>query len=224
MAKKFKLDAEYYNMERRELAKVAKRLFENANRRIRNIEKNNLISPAYSAVMATGGQFYVKGSTTEELVKEIARCITFLNSDDGATVQSARKYTKAIENANPELTKGENRVKWEIYNKLKELNPVVFGSKYDRRNYDSDQILDEIERKIIKARKSVYGGVAGDMPGFSDIKSSFGNMAAAQENAIMSIIISMRKKFEDTVNGIIDTYDNKDFDFGFYRIHTDVKP
>ena len=222
MAKKFKLDENWYQYERQQLAKVAKRLFENANRRIRNIRKSGLISPAYESVMATGGEFFVKGASTEELVKEIARCLTFLNSDEGATVQSARKYTKAIENAQQGLTPNESKIKWEIYSKLKQMYPTYFADKLTRRNYDSDRVLQAIENKIIEKRRSVYGGIGGDLPGFSAFKSNFQSLSNSQEQAIMQIIESIRRRIEDTVNNFIDTYDGKNLDFGFVRVHIDV--
>jgi len=221
MAKKFKLDEKWYQYERQQLAKVAKRLFENANRRIRNIRKSGLTSPAYESVMSTGGEFYVKGASTEELVKEIARCLTFLNSNEGATVQSARKYTKAIENMQG-LTPNENKIKWEIYNKLKQMYPTYFADKLTRRKYDSDRVLQAIENKIIEKRRSVYGGIGGDMPGFSAFKSNFQSLSNSQENAIMQIIESIRRRIEDTINNFIDAYDGKNLNFGFVRVHIDV--
>jgi len=222
MAKKFKLDENWYQYERQQLAKVAKRLFETANRRIRNIRKNGLMSPAYSSVMETGGEFYIKGASTEELVKEIARCLTCLNSNEGATVSTARKYTKAIENSQQGLTPNESKIKWDIYSKLKQMYPTYFADKMTRRNYDSDRILQEIERHIVEKRRSVYGGIGGDLPGFSAFKSSFQSLSASQEQAIMQIIEKIRRHVEDNVNNFIDNYDGKRLDFGFLRLHIDV--
>ena len=223
MAKKFQLDSDWYNYEREQLAKVAKRLFENANRRIRNIRGRGLTSPAYASVMETGGEFYVKGASTEELVKEIARCLTFLNSDDGSTVAQAKKYTRAIQQATPDLTPNESKKVWEIYRRLREEYPTFFASpKSSRGRYDSDSIVNEIRDKVIESRKRVIGGLGGDLPNFAGFSSAFKSSAAAQENEIMNIIKAFRAKIEDTVNSIIETYDGKRLDFGFLKIHVDV--
>lgn len=220
MGKKFQLEPEWTNYTRKQIAKVAKRIFENANRRLRNIGKNQLLSPAYEAAMSSGGEFHVKGKSAEDILRELFRAVNFLNADT-STVLSARKYTKAVENASPNLTENEVKAKWEIYSKLQQMYPAYFAAKSTRKYRDSDRIIKEIEERILEKRRSVYGGIGGDMVGFSMPKIDILSSANAQARAYAEILESVKRSIEDRMNNFIDSYDGKNLSFGFIRIKVD---
>lgn len=211
MAKKYSIYPEWLEYERRELYnQVAKRIFENANRRYRNMKAKGLYSPAFVNARDTGGEFHAKGKSTEELVKELARAITFLN-DNTSTVASAKKYMKAVQAATPNLTAAESKIMWEMYHKLRQAYPEILMSTSSKHRHDSDRLIEEISKTIIDKRSYVYGGLGGDLFSNADT-AGFKNESAQRERALMSAIKEVRKKVEDMVEefglGIEETIKN----------------
>ena len=211
MAKKYSIYPEWLEYERKELYnQVAKRIFENANRRYRNMRAKKLFSPAFQNAKDTGGEFHAKGNTTEDLMKEIARAVTFLN-DNTSTVASAKKYMAAVQAATPNLTTGESRIMWEMYHQLRQAYPEILLSTSSKHRHDSDRLIEEITKSIIDKRSYVYGGLGGDL--FSNADSSnFRNETTQREKALMSAIKEVREKVENMVEefglGIEETIKN----------------
>lgn len=217
MAKKYDIQPEWDEYTRQELYRqVAKQIFENANRRYRNIIKKGLYSPAVDAANATGGEFHSKGSTVEDLLKEIARAITFLNSDT-STVASAKKYTKAVESATPELTKNENKIVYDFYRKIRAEFPSYFYSVSSKHRHDSDRLLEEITEKVIQMRKRVYGGLGGDLFSSASL-AQFKNDSLQRERALITALQEIRKNVQSQVQAFGESIENT-FGGGFtFRI------
>lgn len=93
---KYQLADKFRTLSRQELAKEFDRVRDIANKRIRRLEAAKLPSPALHAVMKSGGLFYGKGKSLNQLRHEYARCISFLNMSS-STVTGAREEKRKIE-------------------------------------------------------------------------------------------------------------------------------
>lgn len=78
------------------MKREANRLASMANKRVRRLEKNNLIdAPAYQQYIASGGKFSVKGKDYNQLQQEISRLQLFLNSET-STVRGYNNVLKEM--------------------------------------------------------------------------------------------------------------------------------
>lgn len=125
---------------REELYKHAKQIFQNANRRLRNLEKNGLLSPAYAAAMKEG-KFGARGKDYNQLTHEYARAISFLNLQT-ATVSGAKQYEKHIVSLVGDITPKKRALLFEVFRKVEETN--LIGSKM----YGSDRLIQRISEEV----------------------------------------------------------------------------
>lgn len=95
-AVKYQIRVNVEEATRSALAKEARRLFDIANKRINRLSAaKDVYSPNLKWVNSNGGKFYTKGLDSNQLIKEMQRCVHFLNGNT-STVKTARAYTKAL--------------------------------------------------------------------------------------------------------------------------------
>lgn len=204
MAKKFTVDrASFFQMGMEELRKQAKRVFETANRRMRNIrfysENRGAVSPAYIRAMETGGLFSKRGKNQRELIRELNRAYAFLNSDDGSTVRSAMEYGKLIRDMTPNLTDGERSILYAAYREIEKKYPAYIGQKNSKGNWvNSDKLMAMVDRVIRDARSSIYGGLAGDL--LSPDRRTINETLSERAAAIAEVTNQVSSEIESWVN------------------------
>lgn len=97
-----------------EIKKIAKRVFNTANKRVERLEKNEAIysSPAYKSMKQSGGRFSMRGKSRNELLKEIKRAYGFMenktSSEKGAK-QFYEELKKSFEAEGVNLQGWQNR-------------------------------------------------------------------------------------------------------------------
>lgn len=140
------------------LRKEIARTFQVANRRMQNIERAGLISPA--VVAANKGdinrftKFSMKGSW-ESLKEEYARALMFL-SDETSTASGARQYKKALQgqlglNNEPDLFE-------QVYtNMANNISTIVAN---EQANFTYQAIMDVIKNETQSAARSLESRVA----------------------------------------------------------------
>lgn len=129
------------------------RTFQVANRRMQNIERAGLISPAVVAANKGDIARYTKFSMRQSwssLKEEYARALAFL-SDETSTASGARQYKKALQgmlnlNSEPELFES-------VYdNMARNINAIVAN---EQSNFTYQQIMDVIKTETRNASQSI---------------------------------------------------------------------
>lgn len=129
------------------------RTFQVANRRIQNIERAGLISPAVVAANKGDIDRFTKFSMRQSwssLKEEYARALAFL-SDETSTASGARQYKKALQgmlnlNSEPELFES-------VYdNMARNINAIVAN---EQSNFTYQQIMDVIKTETRNASQSI---------------------------------------------------------------------
>lgn len=155
------------NLDRDIIARViAKRMFENANRRIRNIRRNSdLISPAVADVLQylPNGLFSVKGKSKEEILKDLLMANNFLTQST-STVKGAKEFTKQFNTEFKELTPREKSKLWQVARAIELEYPQFYNQRTrDNKKYGSTQFANMIENKIREYRHILTNGIGGDL-------------------------------------------------------------
>ena len=84
-------------MSRDELARITSQLASAGNKRLRRLEAANLaVTPAYTYIQKSGGDFSVKGKSKEDLLMEFQRAKGFLTEAKTGSVRGARKVQKEV--------------------------------------------------------------------------------------------------------------------------------
>lgn len=129
------------------------RTFQVANRRMQNIERAGLISPAVVAANKGDINRFTKFSMRQSwssLKEEYARALAFL-SDETSTASGARQYKKALQgmlnlNSEPELFES-------VYdNMARNINAIVAN---EQSNFTYQQIMDVIKTETRNASQSI---------------------------------------------------------------------
>lgn len=129
------------------------RTFQVANRRMQNIERSGLISPAVVAANKGDINRFTKFSMRQSwssLKEEYARALAFL-SDETSTASGARQYKKALQgmlnlNSEPELFES-------VYdNMARNINAIVAN---EQSNFTYQQIMDVIKTETRNASQSI---------------------------------------------------------------------
>lgn len=129
------------------------RTFQVANRRMQNIERAGLISPAVVAANKGDIDRFTKFSMRQSwssLKEEYARALAFL-SDETSTASGARQYKKALQgmlnlNSEPELFES-------VYdNMARNINAIVAN---EQSNFTYQQIMDVIKTETRNASQSI---------------------------------------------------------------------
>lgn len=131
---------------REELYKQAKQIFQNANRRLANLKKNGLLSPAYSAAMREG-KFGARGKDYNALTHEYARAIAFLNMNT-STVAGAKSYESNLKSLVGDLTPNKRKLLFEAFKRIEQSH--LTGVK----NYGSTNLIQRISAELQNAKYS----------------------------------------------------------------------
>lgn len=193
---------ELYNLDRKQLYDlVGKRLFENANRRIRNIRAKKLISESVYENRKIG-MFSARGKTKEQLIDEIRRANNFLTQPD-STVKGAKLRTADMQRLHPNLTKSEMLVVYDVYKNIEANNPIYFAELAKKTGMygDSNRLMAEIKTVVYNKRVDFPQGLSGDL--LSRDKKVIRATAAERERAIEDIKAFFRAKYDKVERQIV---------------------
>lgn len=173
---------------------VGKRLFENANRRVRNIRvKKDLVSKSVYDVMHSGGLFSARGKDKDQLINEIRRANNFLLQQD-STVKGAKQYTADVNQRTPNLTADEKKIMWDIYRNI-EANHPIYMAELKRKTGaygDSHRLVRYVETVVKQNRALFPSGLAGDL--VSSTKKEIRATAGERSRAIEEIKAYLRRE------------------------------
>lgn len=132
-----------------ELRKEISRVFQQANRRIQNIEKAGLISPAVAALHRDTGKYtkFSMNQDWESLKIEYGKAISFLRQPT-STASGTRQYNENLR-ATYDLSKDEfNLMARNLQGKLNSVSDTEFVEKYLMRYKDFTGELEQSARDI----------------------------------------------------------------------------
>ena len=119
------------SMNSKQQREIISRLVSASNKRLRNIEKSGIITPASIKAELSGGKFSIKGKSNDELINEFIRAKNFLRSKT-SSIQGYKKIVKGIEKQlkNAGLEEGSTATElmanaYSIYDVLAEFNPSI---------------------------------------------------------------------------------------------------
>lgn len=169
------------------------RVFQQANRRIQNIESKGLISPAVQALNKSGIKGFTKFSMRQDfnsLKVEYAKAVAFLQQPT-STATGTRDYNRYLMNSY-DLTEDEfNLMEKKLNDKLTSVSDSEFVERYLMRYKD---FTGELEQS------------ASDIS--TQIESDAESLARALDNSIEQTAESTSnkaaEKAADTVDGVID--------------------
>lgn len=132
-----------------ELRKEISRVFQQANRRIQNIEKAGLISPAVAALHRDTGKYtkFSMNQSWENLKIEYGKAISFLRQPT-STASGTRQYNEHLR-ATYDLSKEEfDLMARNLQGKLNSVSDTEFVEKYLMRYKDFTGELEQSARDI----------------------------------------------------------------------------
>lgn len=135
---------------RKEMYKDAKKAIDAANKRIKRLEASGLFSPALESVKKHGGKFTTKGLNRNQLLREYAKAVEFMNMKT-STITGAKVYEKQIamklSNKAKSLTIDQKKTLFKAVRRTMEANPTLsdlYGS--DRLiRFVADEVADNNE-------------------------------------------------------------------------------
>lgn len=135
---------------RKEMYKDAKKAIDAANKRIKRLEASGLFSPALESVKKHGGKFSTKGLNRNQLLREYAKAVEFMNMKTSTTT-GAKVYEKQIamklSNKAKSLTIDQKKTLFKAVRRTMEANPTLsdlYGS--DRLiRFVADEVADNNE-------------------------------------------------------------------------------
>lgn len=135
---------------RKEMYKDAKKAIDAANKRIKRLEASGLFSPALESVKKHGGKFSTKGLNRNQLLREYAKAVEFMNMKTSTTT-GAKIYEKQIamklSNKAKSLTIDQKKTLFKAVRRTMEVNPTLsdlYGS--DRLiRFVADEVADNNE-------------------------------------------------------------------------------
>lgn len=180
-----------------ELRKEIARVFQQANRRIQNIESKGLLSPAVAALNKGDIKGYTKFSMAqdwENLKIEYAKAISFLRQPT-STAMGTTQYNKHLQKVY-NLTQDEfNLMSAQLNNKLTSLSDSNFVERYLMRYKDFtgelEQTAQDVSGQIESEAESIQRALE------QELEESAENAAIEIEDEMTSInrIIAGFKKF-----------------------------
>lgn len=179
-----------------QLRKEIARVFQQANRRIQNIEKSGLLSPAVSALklQATGYTKFGMQGTWNELKIRYAQAVGFLKQPT-SSASGTRQYNEHLRKAF-NLSKDEfNLMSASLNNKLSSVAESDFVDKYLMRYKD---FTGELET----AAKDVSGQIETDAVQIQNA------IDAAIDEAATKAAMEIEDTEQDAINSILDAFDN----------------
>ena len=135
---------------RKEMYADAKKAIDAANKRIKRLEASGLFSPALESVKKHGGKFSTKGLNRNQLLREYAKAVEFMNMKT-STITGAKVYEKQIamklSNKAKTLTIDQKKTLFKAVRRTMEANPTLsdlYGS--DRLiRFVADEVSDNNE-------------------------------------------------------------------------------
>lgn len=143
-------------LDAKESREILSRYAKNANRRISNINSNDLYSPAVEGMKRWGGNetfsvdsegkisLHTKGSSLTQLHNAVSNLQNFLQ-EETASVQGARQYRSDVEErlGLKNVSKKALSAVWGVINKAKQVNPVI-ANYMELGRYVYDAIQDDV--------------------------------------------------------------------------------
>lgn len=172
------------SMSREDLATYTRVLVRESNKRLTNMRKRKLTTPATAFIKKHGGKFSLKTrkgrqKNVAELREEFQRAKGFLESET-STVRGFRNWETKVANTLKtnagidynSLTETQKRRFWQVYAKLEETDQAnVYGGNYRtsvREIYDavkSGLRKKDIDSFVIELNKSIYASTKKDFDG-----------------------------------------------------------
>lgn len=177
-----------------DMRKEISRVFQQANRRIQNIEKANLISPAVSALHKGDG--YTKFSMRQnwtDLKTDYARAVQFLKQPT-STASGTRQYNNHIAKAYGLSTDEFNLMAQSINGKLQSVDDREFVEKYLMRYKDFTGEIEQSARDISQQLESDAVQLT---------KAINNNLERAAENVV--------NQLDQTLQQLLDAFEDYDF-------------
>lgn len=183
-----------------ELRKEISRVFQQANRRIQNIENAGLISPAVQAIGKSDIKGFTKFSMRQDwdaLKVEYAKAISFLRQPT-STATGTRDYNRHLMQTY-DLTKDEfNLMAQKLNDKLTSISDEQFVERYLMRYKDFtgelEQTAQDVSTQIESEAKSIANAIDKEMEKQAEKLS-----AEVADNASTQI--------DKALNDILDTFD-----------------
>lgn len=183
-----------------ELRKEIRRVFQQANRRIENVESKGLLSPAVKALnkgdIKGFSKFSVSGLSWNELKREYGKAISFLRQPT-STASGTRQYNEHIKSAYGLTDKEFNLMSARINDKLKSISDSKFVEKYLMRYKDFTGDLEseaaDVSSQIETDAVSLENALDRDIENAAD--SAIDN-AENEINDILGDLFSTFDKFE----------------------------
>ena len=196
-AKPVILQAEKSNPEmRKEIARV----FQQANRRIQNIESNGLISPAVQALGKSDVQGFTKFSMRqdwESLKVEYAKAIGFLQQPT-STATGTRDYNRHLMQTY-DLTEDEfNLMAKKLNDKLTSVSDEKFVERYLMRYKDFTGELEQTAKDVSTQIESEAESIASALD--KDIENEAEKMSSEAANDAADTVDKAIKAILDTFN------------------------
>ena len=172
------------SMSREDLATYTRVLVRESNKRLTNMRKRKLTTPATAFIKKHGGKFSLKTrkgrqKNVAEWREEFQRAKGFLESET-STVRGFRNWETKVANTLKtnagidynSLTETQKRRFWQVYAKLEETDQAnVYGGNYRtsvREIYDavkSGLRKKDIDSFVIELNKSIYASTKKDFDG-----------------------------------------------------------
>lgn len=156
---------EIMRMSEKELRAVVTKLNSVANKRIKRLQENAQeivdYSKAYDQAMQSGGRFSVKNKNLNELRAEYKRVSNFLNSKTSSSRGTKKVIKSTILTLNKKgvtVTVEELGSIWEIYKKLKEMDPIISF-------FDSGQVIEAIKNSSGNTYEEILEDVLEELKG-----------------------------------------------------------
>jgi hypothetical protein len=177
-----------------ELRKEVRRVFQQANRRIQNIEDKGLLSPAVTALnkgdIKVFSKFSVRDQSWDEIKIEYAKAVSFLRQPT-STAQGTRAYNEHLKTAYGLTDKEFNLMADKLNEKITSLSDSDFVEKYLMKYKDFTGDLEQSAR---------------------DASEQIESEAVSLQNAIDSNIESEANKLtnevESEINSILEEFNN----------------
>lgn len=183
-----------------QLRKEISRVFQQANRRIQNIESKGLISPAVKAIGKSDVQGFTKFSMKQDwnaLKTDYAKAISFLRQPT-STATGTRDYNRHLMQTY-DLTKDEfNMMSQKLNDKLTSVSDQEFVERYLMRYKDFtgelEQTAQDVSTQIESEAQSIANAIDNGIEKQADkLSSEVADKAATQ--------------IDDVLNDILDTFD-----------------
>ena len=186
-----------------ELRKEISRVFQQANRRIQNIESKGLISPAVQAIGKSDIKGFTKFSMRQDwdvLKVEYAKAISFLRQPT-STATGTRDYNRHLMQTY-DLTKDEfNLMAQKLNDKLTSISDEQFVERYLMRYKDFtgelEQTAQDVSTQIESEAKSIANAIDRDMEKQAEkLSAEVADNASTQIDKALNVIFDTFDKFK----------------------------